>query len=150
MVTLDDVRKGVMAKIASFKAVDTPIYGEGVPQNFKEPCFYVKVLRTSQVPELTPRYQRRHLLDIHYFPRPGGNFNEQALEMAETLYSEMEQILVNERQVRGVDMHHEVIDGVLHFFVTYPLNVRRVVIPDPPMEQLYQKRGLKIELKGED
>lgn len=144
MVTLDDVRKGVMAKIASFKDPKTPIYGEGIPQNFKEPCFYIGVVRTSHTQQIWDRYKRRHLFDIHYFPKPGNNTNEQILAVAEKLYAELEDIEVNGTLIRGIDMYHEAVDGVLHFFVGYDFNVQKQLADIPNMENLYQKGVLKV------
>lgn len=144
MVTLDDVRKAVMAKISSFKEADTPIYGEEIPQKFKEPCFYIKVIRTRQAQQLGDRYTRRHLFDIHYFPKSGNNINEQILAMAEKLYNEMEYIEINGKLTRGIDMYHEVADGVLHFFVGYNFTVKKQAPHIPNMENLYQKGVLKV------
>lgn len=147
MVTIDDVRKGVIAKIASFKEANTPIYGEGIPQNFKEPCFFIQVIRTSHVQELGYRYNRQHLIDVHYFPKPGNNINEQMLMMAEKLYSELEYIEVNNKLTRGDNMHHKVVDEVLHFFVGYDFTVKKPVADISNMENLYQKGELKVGRK---
>ena len=150
MVTLDDVRKGVMAKIDSFKEASTPIYGEEIPQKFKEPSFYVKVIRTRHNQQLNEMYKRRHLFDIHYFPKPGNNVNEQILVMAERLYEELEYIEVNGKLTRGVEMHHEAIDNVLHFFVNYNFTVKKQVEELLAMENLYQKGVLKVDRKEEN
>ncbi len=147
MVTIDDVRKGVIAKIASFKEANTPIYGEGIPQNFKEPCFFIQVVRTSHTQQLDYRYNRRHLFDIHYFPKPGNNINEQILAMAERLYEELEYIEVNGKLTRSVDMYHESVDKVLHFFLAYNFTVKKQALQVPSMENLYQKGELKVGRK---
>lgn len=144
MVTLDDVRKAVMAKISSFKEADTPIYGEEIPQKFKEPCFYIKVIRTRQAQQLEDRYTRKHLFDIHYFPKPSNNTNEQILAMAEKLYDELEYIEVNGKLTRSVDMYHEAVDKVLHFFLAYNFTVKKQAPHIPNMENLYQKGVLKV------
>lgn len=149
MVTLDDVRKAVMAKISSFKEADTPIYGEEIPQKFKEPCFYIKVIRTRQAQQLGDRYNRRHLFDIHYFPKPGNNTNEQILAMAEKLYDELEYIEVNGKLTRSVDMYHEAVDKVLHFFLAYNFTVKKQALQVSSMESLYQKGALKVGQKEE-
>ncbi len=149
MVTLDDVRKAVMAKISSFKEADTPIYGEEIPQKFKEPCFYIKVIRTRQAHQLGDRYKRRHLFDIHYFPKSSNNTNEQILAMAEKLYDELEYIEVNGKLTRSVDMYHEAVDKVLHFFLAYNFTVKKQALQVSSMESLYQKGALKVGQKEE-
>ena len=145
MVTLDDVRQGVMAKLEEFKEPDTPIYGEEIEQGFKEPCFFVKLLRTSQEHRLSSRYRRNHLFDIHYFPGSGPNKNEHLLTMAENLYDHLEIVSVNGCLVQGIDMRHEMIDHVLHFFVRYTFHVRREEAKHERMGYLHQEGVLKSE-----
>jgi hypothetical protein len=50
------------------------------------------------------------------------------------------------RPIRGTNMHHEVVDGVLNFFVDYEFFIRKVET-GVPMESLSLKQ---IEKKGSD
>ena len=145
MVTLDDVKEGVISKLSSFKEPDTPIYSEELEQGFKEPCFFVRLLQTTQEQQLANRYRRDHLIEIRYFPVQESNLNEQLLVIAESLYDGLEYITINNGLIRGGGMIHEVIDNVLHFSVRYTMNVRRDEPEHEYMGYLYKKEVLKSE-----
>lgn len=143
-ITIDDVRKGILRKINSFKDKDTKLYSEEIKQGFEEPCFYIKELRTNQNRELGNRYKRGNFYDIHYFPSLDSNTkNAEMREIAEILYDAMEYIEVAGKPVMGLDMNHQIIDGVLHFFVKYPLYVYKEREPVPVMENLDFKGGVR-------
>lgn len=146
-ITIDDIRKGIMKKINTFRdKATTEIYSEEIPQNFKEPCFFITEIRTSQTRELGNRYKRGHLYDIHYFPSPNSNSkNQEMRDIAELMYEYMEFIEIHNRLAMGHDLNHKIVDGVLHFFVTYPLALYKEVPEIPTMENLYQKGNVKHE-----
>lgn len=146
-ITIDDVRKGIMKKINTFRDKDnTEIYSEEIPQNFKEPCFFVKEVRTSQAKELDNRYKRGHLYNIQYFPNPNSNSkNQEMREIAEGMYEHMEFIEINNKLVMGNDLNHQIVDGLLHFFVKYPLLLYKEIPEIPVMENLYQEGDIKYE-----
>lgn len=144
-VTIDDVRKGISKKINTFRNKDTTeLYFEGIPQKFEEPCFFIKEIRSNQNRELGNRYKRRHSYDIHYYPNPkSSRKNAELRQMAELLYDNMEYIDVAGKPVMGQDMSHEIVDGVLHFFVKYPIYLYKETDIIPNMENLEQQGGLK-------
>lgn len=144
-ITIDDIRKGIMKKINSFRDKEaTEVYSEEIPQNFKEPCFFIRELRTSQNRELGNRYKRNHSYDIHYFPIPNSDSkNEEMRDMAEILYDQLEYIEVNKKLIMGQDMDHKIVDGVLHFYIKYPIFVYKETDSIPTMENLDHKGGLK-------
>jgi len=98
-------------------------------------------LNASQTQELGARYMRAHSFDIHYFPR--DNANEEAHDMAEKLYDALEWIEYDDVLYQGRGMNHEIVDGVLHFFVDYAFRVRRVVPEPPKMDSMEQEGYLK-------
>lgn len=141
---IDEIRKAILRKINSFRDKDAKIYSEGIEQSFQEPCFYIKELRSNQDRELGNRYKRGHLYDIHYFPNPNSSTkNADMREMAEILYDQMEYIELEGRPLMGLDMSHEIIEGILHFFVRYPVHLYKETEPIPVMENLEQQGGLK-------
>lgn len=135
---INNVIKAISTKINSFRDKSTTkIYMETVEQDFQQPCFFIKELRSSQIRELGNRYKRGHFYDIHYFPNPESNSkNQEMREIAETMYDQMEFIEVNGKLTMGLDMNHQTIDGVLHFFVKYPFHVYKQVEKIPTMETL--------------
>lgn len=137
VVEINDIRTAVLRRLGE-RFPDIKLYGEEIRQGFEEPCFFVKLLNASQTQELNIRYMRTHSFDIHYFPR--DNANEEAHDMAEKLYDALEWIEYNGVQYQGTGMNHEIVDGVLHFFVDYAFRVRRVV-PEQPIMGLMEQEG---------
>ena len=147
MITINDVRYGVTRTLDN-QFPDIPIRGEEIRQNLDPPNFFVKLFPVSNTREFGRRYLRRHSFDIHYFPpdpTPGqqDDSNHQMHAMAEQLYNSMEYIEINGSLCRGEAMNHEIIDGVLHFFVDYNFHVMRVAPTGPVMQTLEQEGYVK-------
>ena len=140
IVTINDIRTAVFHRLAE-RFPDVKRYGEEIRQGFEEPCFFVKLLTASQTQELDTRYMRTHSFDIHYFPV--DNSNSEAHDIAEQLYDTLELIEFNGDLYRGNNMNHEIVDGVLHFFVDYNFHVRRVTPDEPRMGDIEQEGYLK-------
>ena len=101
------------------------IYQNDVEQGFKEPCFFIAVLKPDISPLQKNRFMNRNPLDVHYFPTSGRN-NAELFTMAGDLMECLEFItLPNGDVLHGTSMSYEVQDGVLHFFVNYNLTLRR-------------------------
>lgn len=138
MITINDVREGVIGALnAKFPAV--PIYGEAIKQGFTEPCFFVKLLQGAQDRELERRYKRHHSFDLHYF----AGTNAELHATAERLYACLEYIDVGGALCRAAGMTHEVVDGVLHFFVQYGFHVMGERPADPVLQALEQRGGIR-------
>lgn len=138
MSTVNSVLDSVIATLKqNFPDIGT--YSEESGQGLEEPYFYVKLFSVSQNQLLGQRYLRNHSFDIHYFA--GSNL---ALhEMAEQLYDKLELISLDGGLVRGRGMRHEIVDGVLHWFVAYNFHVMRSVEPDPLMQSMKQEGYLR-------
>ena len=119
------------------------IYSETVKQGLQEPCFFIAVLNPLQTQMIGNRYFRQYPFDIYYFPAVQDNNNE-LQEMASNLFDALEYItLTNGDLVRGTEMHYEVIDGVLHFFVDYNMFIKKVKMPADNMETLTVNNDVK-------
>lgn len=140
IVEMNDIRTAVMWRLNE-RFPDIKRYGEEIRQGFEAPCFFVKLMNASQTQELNIRYMRTHSFDIHYFPQ--DNSNEEAHDMAEKLYDALELIEYDGVQYQGTGMNHEIVDGVLHFFVDYAFRVRRMVPEQPTMGSMEQEGYLK-------
>lgn len=140
-VTINSIRSGVIIALSDlFPAME--IHGESIEQDFKAPSFFVKLLSVAQDQELDRRYRRSYSFDIHYFPA-GPDPNEEAHGMAEQLYDKLRQIEVDGALYRGTGMNHEVVDGVLHFFVDFNFHVFAEKMPEIKMRTLNQEGYLK-------
>lgn len=118
---------------------DIKRYGEEIKQGLQEPSFFVKLLSSAQDREFGRRYSRSHSFDIHFF----GKTNEEIHATAEQLYDCMEYITVGAGVCRGRSMSHEIVDGVLHFFVTYAVHLQRIKPEVPSMQSLDQRGNIK-------
>ncbi|MNW02212.1 hypothetical protein D3C71_1979630 [compost metagenome] len=63
--------------------------------------------------------------------------------MAERLYSDIEYVTGSEGSYRGAGMRHEIVDGMLHFFVQYNYHLFRTKTPDEKMQTMTQGGGIK-------
>lgn len=140
-VTVNSIRSGVILALSDFFPT-LDIYGEEINQGFEAPCFFVKLLTTAQDREMDRRYRRSHSFDIHYFPA-SADPNEEAHGMAEQLYDKLRQVNIDGALYRGAGMTHEVVEGVLHFFVDFNFHVFAEKQPGIKMQTLNQEGRLK-------
>lgn len=133
-----DIRAEIISQLDEFYP-KIPIYGEEIPQGFKEPSFYVKVLNGQQEKEVGRRYKRLISIDIHYF----STSNKEAERIAANLYEQMETL--KEKNIRCSKMKHEVSDKVIHFFLDYNIHILKEKENYPKMNSLevnaYGKRS---------
>ena len=120
----NEIIKGVSMKLNATFGAGYKIYQNDVEQGFKEPCFFIAVLKPDISPLQKNRFMNRNPLDVHYFPTSGRN-NAELFTMAGDLMECLEFItLPNGDVLHGTSMSYEVQDGVLHFFVNYNLTLR--------------------------
>lgn len=124
-----DVKQEVINKLDSLYP-DIPIYDDEVPQGFKEPSFFIKLINGSHTREINTRYKRTYSFDIHYF----AGSNEECESMANELYENMEYLL--NYYAKGINMKHEIIDRVLHFFVDYKITLIKETEENPKLNNL--------------
>ncbi|GIO42476.1 hypothetical protein J41TS4_22340 [Paenibacillus apis] len=145
-VTVNSIRSGVILALSNlFPNMD--VYGEEIKQGFEAPCFFVKLLTMGQDQELNRRYRRSHAFDIHFFPKSVDS-NEEAHGTAEQLYDKLRLVNIDGAMYRGAGMNHEVVDGVLHFFVDFNFHVFAEKPPGIKMQTLNQEGRLKNGYKG--
>ena len=118
------------------------IYTESIEQGLTEPCFSVLCLNPTIDQKLGNRYFRRNLFCIHYFPSTNEKQSE-CHAVAERLMDVLEMINVDGDLCRGTDMHSEVVDNVLSFFVNYDMYVYKERTAEPVMEKVTHNTNLK-------
>lgn len=102
------------------------IYSEQVKQGLQEPCFFIDTVTSLEKPLLKDRVKREIELDIHYFTK-GDNAERQ--RVAADLYQLFKFVtLLNGDTLRGWKLSHEIVDGVLHFYVTFKPILRAVPV----------------------
>ncbi len=134
-ITISKVIHGVTKTLSdNFPAKD--IYVEEIPQNLND-SFFVKLLEPSQEHDLGRRYIRQNSFDIHYFASDKKNMDMH--DIAEQLYSLLSLIEIDGIKYHGTGMRHEIVNQVLHFFVSYNFHVYKVEGASPKMQQLEQE-----------
>lgn len=111
------------------------IYTDGVEQGLEEPCFFIFILKPSNRQLVGNRYERQYQFDIHYFPKNEDSNNE-INELIERLFTTLEYITVDGDLIRGSSMNAEIVDDVLHFFISYNLYVTKQVVKEESMEEI--------------
>lgn len=99
---------------------DYEIYMEEIKQGLKEPCFFIAYLNPTNNLFMDKRYERTNQFCIQYFPQ----FDEKQREcngVVERMYDCLEYITTggDTKPIRGSGMNHQLVDGVLNFFVKY-------------------------------
>lgn len=113
-----------------------PVHRNDVAQSLEEPCFLVFLLRVVQTPQLGNRVRRVYPFDIQYVPRdPTDNVELQGV--AEELLGALEYIeLPSGDLVRGREIKYELVDGVLHFFIDFGVQLQYLT-PTEQMQTLH-------------
>lgn len=119
-VTINDVRYAVHAALDNaFPGIK--VSGEEIKQNLNHPRFFVRLLEPAHTQELGNRYKRDLPFAIRYFAADRANAD--MYNMAEQLTSVLKWITVGGRHLPGQSMSFQIVDEVLHFFVTYQMLV---------------------------
>ena len=119
------------------------IYMEQIPQGFKEPCFFIKMLKLDEKQMVGERYFRRYFFDVRYYPDKHKK-SQSIWGVADRLQDILEMIKTPEGHLlRGTDRNAEVEDNVLHYFVSYNMFVIKPKNREEYMENLQQKQGVK-------
>ena len=115
---------GIAVAINSIFCDEIEIYKDNVTQGLKEPCFFIAILKPEVTPLIGTRSIRNNSFDIQYFPKES---NTEMLDVAEKLINSLEFItLLNGDILHGTGVSYEIIDNVLHFFISYNLTMIKV------------------------
>lgn len=105
-----------------------------VEQGLNAPCFFVQMLDTAVKPFPSRRSRWTQPFDVLYFPAPDEERTRLYIIGARALRV-LEMISVGGSPLLGRNRHFEIVDGVLHVFVTYSRMFRETDEQDP-MEEL--------------
>jgi hypothetical protein len=139
-ISINDVRQAVRAALAeSFP--DVPVLDGEPPEETSPPYFIVQLLESGHVQELGRRFMRQYPFSIRYVDPDAEN--EDRYDMADHLSDALQWIDVAGRPVRGTEMKFKIENQILHFSVEYRIRVWKPVQPDPAMQSLDLKEGIK-------
>lgn len=140
----NEIVKGISRALYETFGDEYTIYKESVPQNFTEPCFAIMHIRGTNDVKSPTRYFRHNLFDIHYFPKNELNARTEMRSVIEMLFLSLEYVNVLDNLCRGTKMSYEIIDDVLHFFVTYDMFLTKEVTKEVDMKNLEQSSTLEV------
>lgn len=139
---INEIIDGISVAINSEFGDHYEIYTESVEQGLTEPCFSILCLNPTIGQVLGKRYFRRNQFCIHYFPSSNERKSE-CHSVIERLMDALEIITVSGDLCRGTDMHGEVVDDVLSFFVNYDMHVYKGKTTTPTMETVSHNTNMK-------
>lgn len=139
---LNDVINGIAVQLDTLFGYT--VYIDSVKQDLAAPCFLIKAVTTSQEQEVDRFYKRQQKFDILYFPQNTEDPTREIETVTDALWMGLEYINMGSDIVRGVKMHREVVDDVLHFFVNYDIRVEKERPTTDLMRILNQKESVKI------
>lgn len=140
---IQDIIDGITNAISEVKEIE--IHLEEVKQGFDKPCFFILPITEKESNLIGDRAKRTLTFDVHYFTNEKDEPKADLLEVASFLYPSLRRItLPNGDLLNGFNLHYEIVDGVLHFFVTYkPI----VIYPNHNVEEDMRKLEALINAK---
>lgn len=133
---INDIVNGISNAIYEQYGQNKKIYTENIEQGFTEPCFFIAVLETTQARYIGNRYKLTVPVNVHYFPSTKAKKREMQ-DVAQTLHYALQRItLADGDMLNGFKLHWEIVENVLHFFVTYMPIVKYDCEPETVMEDL--------------
>lgn len=139
---INKIIDGISVAINSEFGDPYEIYTESIEQGLIEPCFSILCLNPTINQVLGKRYFRKNQFCIHYFPNSDEKRSE-CHAVIERLMGALEIITVDGDLCRGTDMHGEVVDNVLSFFVNYDVYVYKEQTAEPAMETVSHNMNMK-------
>lgn len=141
---INEIIAGISTKLFETFGANYTIYTENVEQFLKEPCFYIELVNSNRSQIIGNRYKSENSFDIHFFTAE-DELKKDFRSVADVLFDALEYIrLGNGDLLRGINMHYEIVDDVLHFFVDYNMILQKVFEPAETMKN-YET---KIKMKG--
>ena len=116
---VNEVILGISAEIYAAFGDGYEIYRDDVEQDLQEPCFFIAPLEVDGSTLPCKRIAQTVPVDLHYFPKDPAS-NTELFDVGDKLMDALEIIRPPEGvPMRGVGRRYEVVDGVLHFFVSF-------------------------------
>lgn len=108
---------------ALVKVKDISINLEKIEQGFEKPSFFILPINETEEILIGDRAKRTVTFDVHYFTDEINEPKADLLNVANKLYPVLKKLGKEDNEenyfLNGFNLHHEIVDDVLHFFVTY-------------------------------
>lgn len=141
---INEIIEGITTALDALTEGECEIYTEDSKQGLEEPCFFVNQMEVENTRCLGTRMKRKYPFDIIYFPRDSDAKKYEMYEMEDLLQDGMEYItLANGNMLRASDISSEIVDDVLHVYVSYFVILDVVPKHETGMEELKAGHRLK-------
>lgn len=122
------------------------VYPERPQQGAPKEYLFVHQINREQAPDNGLFHNRFYFFDIRYHPDDKKKTSYRRFtEITEELSEILLYVETDDQPVKASSMRSEIVDGVLHFFVDYPVRVYFYTDPIPDMETLDIGEHLKEE-----
>lgn len=96
------------------------IYTQNVEQGIELPCFFIRCLNNSRLKGFDTLYHNSNFFVVQYLPK--SNTADECAIMSDKLFHALEYITVDNKLIRGTNLHCETADEMLSFFADYDFN----------------------------
>ena len=133
-----------VTKAVSGSIPNIAVYNERPTQNAPKEYLFVSQINREQTPDNGRFFNRFYFFDIRYHPNDKVMTQyKRFTQIIEELTEALTYIETEDQPVKASTMRSEIQDGVLHFFVDYPVRVIRQKAPVPNMEELELEENIK-------
>ncbi len=140
---INDIISGMTNGIYQEFGSGYKIYTENIEQGLVEPCFFIALVESDQARIIGNRYMLTALFDVHYFPSTKVK-NKEMHDVANRLHGVLERItFLDGDMANGFGLKCELVDDVLHFFVSYKLTVKYQEAAEEQMAGVTVNAGVK-------
>lgn len=115
------------------------VYTDKIKQGFTQPCFFIQIIESNSRRIISDRFSVGCVLDIHYFSK--SNNIKDLLAVADKLLEVLDIISLEDTDIRGTQMSHNIVDNILHFMVSYKTFILRGKRLDEKMHKLEKIKG---------
>lgn len=109
----------VTTQLGKTFGTDYSYYVEDVQQKLTLPAFTIDLLMPLERSRSPQLYDRTMPLVIHYFSDNKKNLKRDCYDIAERVLECLEYLPFKDTMIRGEDISWQIVDDVLHIFVTY-------------------------------
>lgn len=135
---IDAIAKSLTASDAT-----APVYDENQKQQTVTPCYHIAVGRPTFSTSLSNTAAFKVPVFVRYEP-PLNDPNKAAIcrDKAQQMFQILGTVVSDTVPIRGLDMHYEILDEMLIFYVTYTVKGAAFVTA-PQMQELEQEQHVK-------
>ncbi|GAA4864989.1 hypothetical protein GCM10023310_50580 [Paenibacillus vulneris] len=142
-MNFEEMKQALLQRLQSL-GFNLPVYDEYPDQNWQKPALLLHLVSSKQVKEVNGRYRYPTLFRIEYYPDPADRNSPLGYHaMAERLYEELETIEREGTKYRGYDLHHEIAEDSLRFYISFDIRMMKQKPPAVKMMHLEQEERYK-------